>query len=261
LRYVVAVPPAADEPPEEPLGHRTIDRVTQLLEEIALRPGIELGSLTRALRAPKSSVHALLRGLLVRGWVHESDGRYALGPMVYGLTLASGRIRAGQVGQADLDALREDTGMTVLLGVESGDFVIYVGSSGPGALTGYAREAKLRRRLISTAGGKALLAARYGPARDAYLRNLPSADAEAVSVFLSEFAEIERTRIARTYRPESSRLALASVVHGASGESVAAAIIVGRASDVEPREAQVRRTLLRHVEAWAKRELDPREPV
>jgi DNA-binding IclR family transcriptional regulator len=257
----VAVPHAPDQPADGPRPHRTIDRVTQLLEEIAIQPGIELRQLTRALQAPKSSVYALLRGLVGSGWVHEAGGHYSLGPFVYGLTLASGRIRAGQVGQADLDALHRASGMTVLLAIESGDNVIYVGSSGPGALTGYAREVNLRRKLISTSGGKALLAARHPQAREAYLRTQQADEPAALSDFLSEFAEMSRTRIARTHRPDGPRIALATVLKDAKGEGVAAVIIVGRAADVRPQEARLCGILLDHVDAWARRELSPREPV
>jgi hypothetical protein len=114
-----------------PANHRTIDRVTQILEEVVYHPGIGFAELARALDAPKSSVHGFIRGLLAKGWLYESDRGFYLGPAVYGLTLASGRIRAGQVSQADLDALHKDTGMTVFLGVEAGDHLIITGRSSP----------------------------------------------------------------------------------------------------------------------------------
>src|SRR6516165_11026996 len=80
-----------------PANHRTVDRVTQILEEVVYHPGIGFAELARALGAPKSSVHGFIRGLLAKGWLYESDRGFYLGPAVYGLTLASGRIRAGQV--------------------------------------------------------------------------------------------------------------------------------------------------------------------
>jgi len=100
-----------------PATHRTIDRVTQILEEVVYHPGIGFAELARALDAPKSSVHGFIRGLQAKGWLYESDRRFC---------------------QADLDALHKDTGMTVFLGVEAGDHLIYIGESGTDALTGFA---------------------------------------------------------------------------------------------------------------------------
>jgi DNA-binding IclR family transcriptional regulator len=244
-----------------PASHRTIDRVTQILEEVVYHPGIGFAELARALDAPKSSVHGFIRGLQAKGWLYESDRRFYLGPAVYGLTLASGRIRAGQVSQADLDALHKDTGMTVFLGVEAGDHLIYIGESGTDSLTGFAARSNIRRQLISTAGGKALLAAKPDSERDAYLRRQQSDNAEAVSEFLAEFAEIRKTGVARNFRHHGSQIALASVLRNQAGESVASVTLVGQATEVEPREDKVRKTLLKHITSWTRQKSAPREPI
>jgi len=297
-----------------PATHRTIDRVTQILEEVVYHPGIGFAELARALDAPKSSVHGFIRGLqakgwlyesdrrfylgpavygltlasgriragqvsqadldapkssvhgfirglLAKGWLYESDRRFYLGPAVYGLTLASGRIRAGQVSQADLDALHKDTGMTVFLGVEAGDNLIYIGESGTDSLTGFAARSDIRRQLISTAGGKALLAAKPDSERDAYLRRQQSGNAEAVSEFLAEFAEIRKTGVARNFRHHGSQIALAGVLRNQAGESVASVTLVGQAAEVEPREDKVRKTLLKHIASWTRQKAAPREPI
>src|SRR2546425_5302509 len=104
-----------------PQNHRTVDRVTRILEGVACRPGMTFAELARALDAPKSSVHGFISGLLANGWLYEQDHRFYLGPAVYGLTLASGHIRAGLVTHADLAALHEETGVAVFLGVQAGD--------------------------------------------------------------------------------------------------------------------------------------------
>jgi hypothetical protein len=44
-----------------PQNHRTIDRVTQILEEVVYNPGVTFAELARALDAPKSSVHGFIR--------------------------------------------------------------------------------------------------------------------------------------------------------------------------------------------------------
>ena len=246
--------------PAGPKNHRTIDRVTQILEEVVYHPGIGFAELARALDAPKSSVHGFIRGLQAKGWLYEDDKRFYLGPAIYGLTMASGHIRAGQVSQADLDALHKETGMTVFLGVEAGDHLIYIGESGTDALTRFAARTNIRRKLISTAGGKALLAAKTDAERDAYLRR-NHADGEAVSEFLSEFAEIRKTGVARNFRHHGAQIAFAGVVRNQAGESVAVGIVVGQTAEIQPREAKVRKLLLKHVASWTRQKTAAREPI
>jgi DNA-binding IclR family transcriptional regulator len=259
VTVVTAAPPPTED--SGPKGHRTVDRVTQILEEVVYHPGIGFAELARALDAPKSSVHGFIRGLQAKGWLYEDNRRFYLGPAIYGLTLASGRIRAGQVTQSELDALHKETGMTVFLGIEAGDHLIYIGESGTDALTGFAARSNIRRELISTAGGKALLAARPDADRDAYLRRQQVNHADLVSEFLGEFADIRKTRIARNTRHNGAQLALASVVRNRAGESVAAAILVGQAAEAEPREAKLRKTLLKHVDSWSQQTYSPREAI
>jgi DNA-binding IclR family transcriptional regulator len=245
----------------DPKGHRTVDRVTQILEEVVYQPGISFAELARALDAPKSSVHGFLRGLLAKGWIYEDNRRFYLGPAVHALTLASGQIRAGQVTQSDLDELHDDTGMTVFLGVQAGDHLIYIGESGTDAMTGFAARSNIRRALINTAGGKALLAAMPDAERDGYLRRQQPEHGDDVSDFLGEFSEIRRTGIARNFRHHGAQLALASVVHSRGGDPVAAAVLVGQTTQAAPREDELRAALLRHVQTWSRQSVTAREPI
>jgi DNA-binding IclR family transcriptional regulator len=244
-----------------PKNHRTVDRVTQILEEVVYHPGIGFAEIARALGAPKSSVHGFIRGLQAKGWLYEDNRRFYLGPAVYGLTLASGHIRAGQVTQTDLDALHKATGLTVFLGVEAGDHLIYIGESGTDALTGFAARSNIRRTLLATAGGKALLVARPDAEREAYLRRQQSENPEQVSEFLAEFADISKSRVATNLRHHGAQLALAAVVRNQAGDSVAAAILVGQAAEMRPREDKLRRALLKHVDAWSRQTVSAREPI
>ena len=75
--------------------------------------GMTFAELVRALDAPKSSVHGFISGLLASGWLYQEQHRFYLGPAVYALTLASGRIRAGLVTHEDLVALQQQTGVAV----------------------------------------------------------------------------------------------------------------------------------------------------
>ena len=66
-----------------PQNHRTVDRVTHILEEVVYSPGMTLAELVRVLGAPKSSVHGFIRGLLAKGGLHQEQHRFYLGPAVY----------------------------------------------------------------------------------------------------------------------------------------------------------------------------------
>jgi hypothetical protein len=56
-----------------PDTHRTIDRVTRILEEVVYAPGLTFSELVRALGASKSSVHGFIQGLLAKGWLYEEQ--------------------------------------------------------------------------------------------------------------------------------------------------------------------------------------------
>jgi DNA-binding IclR family transcriptional regulator len=236
-----------------PSTHRTIDRVTQILEEVVYRPGMTFAELSRALDAPKSSVHGFIRGLLEVGWLHQDGNRFFIGPAIHGLTLASGHLRAGAVTDADLQKLREEVGVAVFLGVQAGDSLIYVSESGADLLPGFAARTNIRRRMLETAGGKALLAAMPAEQRDEFLRRRGSEEADLIEAFFSDYDEIVRSRVARNLLQGGTRLGLATVVYGPNSRPAAAVTMTGRASDMLPREASLTRTLLKHVDAWQRR--------
>jgi DNA-binding IclR family transcriptional regulator len=246
---------------DEPRNHRTIDRVTKILEEVVYHPGISFAELARALDAPKSSVHGFIRGLQAQGWLYEDNRRFYLGPAVFSLTLASGHIRAGLVTQADLDALHEETGLAVFLGVESGDKLIYIGESGTDVLSGFAARSNIRRELVSTAGGKVLLTERPDVSRETYLRKAAAIDPQLVADFLSEYDEIVRSRIATNLRYGGAQKAIATAVRNQSAEVAGTVVLIGPTTLVERHEARVRKALLRHVDAWATHRVTPREAI
>ncbi|HEV2717292.1 MAG TPA: helix-turn-helix domain-containing protein, partial [Terriglobales bacterium] len=176
-----------------PENHRTVDRVTRILEEVVYNPGMTFAELVRALDAPKSSVHGFLSGLLAKGWLYEVNHRFYLGPAVYGLTLASGHVRAGLVTHSDLVKLHEESGLAVFLGVQAGDHLIYIAEAGSDAIAGFEARSNIRRTLLATAGGKALLAARSIAERESYLRRRGGEESELINTFLQEYDEIMKT--------------------------------------------------------------------
>jgi DNA-binding IclR family transcriptional regulator len=244
-----------------PQSHRTVDRVTHILEEVVYNPGITFAELVRALDAAKSSVHGFIRGLLARGWLYQDQGRFYLGPAVFGLTLASGHIRAGLVTHADLAELHKEAGVAAFLGVQAGDHLIYIAEAGSDPVAGFDARSNIRRSLLATAGGKALLAARSDIERESYLRRHRVEERELVDRFLEEYGEIRRTRIARNSRRGGTRFAIATTVHNQSGEAVASITLVGPAADVQPRVKKLSGLLLRRVDSWAQRSIAPREAI
>lgn len=246
---------------DEPQGHRTIDRVTEILETVVYRPGITFAELARSISAPKSSVHVFVRGLVLRGWLYQDDRRYYLGPAIYGLTLVSGQIRAGSVADADLDALHDETGLTVFLGVEAGDHLIYVGESGTNSMAGFGARNNIHRSLLSTAAGKATLAEWSEAERELYLRRQSSDHPELVAAFLAEFDDIKTTGQATNLAYNGTQLALAMAIRDRKGKAIGAVVLIGSAEAMRRREAKLRKVLRRHVESWSSRSISPREAI
>ena len=242
-----------------PQNHRTIDRVTRILEEVVYNPGMTFAELVRALDAAKSSVHGFIGGLLAKGWLYQEQHRFYLGPAVYGLTLASGHIRAGLVTHEDLVALERETGVAAFLGVQAGDHLIYIAEAGSDHVSGFEARSNIRRTLLITAGGKALLAERPEAERDLYLRRRSADERDLVDRFLEEYDSIKRTRIATN--AHRGRFAIATTVHNQSGEAVASITLVGPALEVQPRMKKLSQILLRHVDSWTQHKVTPREAI
>jgi len=247
--------------PLVPQNHRTVDRVTKILEEVVYRPGMTFGELTRAVDAPKSSVHGFISGLLANGWLYEQNRRFYLGPAVYGLTLASGQIRAGLVTHSDLEEIHEATGLAVFLGVLAGEHLIYVAEVGSDPVVGFDARSNIRRMPLATAGGKVLLAERPDAEREAYLRRRGPDEADLVQQFLEELEQIQKTRIATNVRQGGARSAIATVIRNPSGDAVASITLVGAASDVQPRVKKLSKLLLDRVDSWQERTDTARELI
>ena len=260
-RRVIAKPPSAVREKRTPQHHRTVDRVTRILEEVVYNPGLTFAELVRALDAAKSSVHGFIRGLLANGWLYEDQRRFYLGPAVYGLTMASGHIRAGLVTQESLTALQEESGVAVFVGVQAGDHLIYITEVGSDPVAGFDARSNIRRNLLVTAGGKALLAARSVAERESFVRRHSGDEADLVGAFLAEFDEIRRTRIATNTRQLGARYAIATAVQSPTGRAAASITLVGPTAKMEPRKQELSEMLLRHVDSWRKQPLTAREAI
>lgn len=244
-----------------PESHRTIDRIARIVELVVYTPGMTFAEVARALDAPKSSVHGFIRGLLANGWLYEQDHRFYLGPAVYSLTIASGRIRAGMVTQEDLAAIYAETSVTAILGVQAGDNLVYIAEAGSDALTRFEARTNIRRPMLATAGGKALLAALTEAEREAFLRRRRVEDPDGVDTFLSEYEEIRKSRIAMNFTMRGTRLGIATTVCNQSGEAVASITLVGPSADLQPRAEELSTLLIRHAGSWSRRMMTPREAI
>ncbi|WP_243858390.1 IclR family transcriptional regulator [Mycobacterium sp. DL440] len=233
-----------------PQRHRTVDRVTRILEEVVYNPGISFTELAHVLDAPKSSVHGFIRGLLANGWLHEIDRGFFVGPAVYGLATASGNVWAGMVSQARLLALSDDAGLATFLGVQAGDHLIYIAAAGTDPVADYDARSNIRRGLLTTAGGNALLAAMSEAERISYLHRHQAEHPELIQQFLVQLDEIRRTGIVTNVWGSGSRFAIATAVFNQSGEAVAEVTLVGPKDTVQPRVEELSRILLRHVKSW-----------
>lgn len=244
-----------------PQRHRTIDRVTRILEQVVYNPGMTFAEIARSSGAAKSSVYGFVNGLLASGWLHEDNHRYYLGPAVYGLTMASGHIRAGLVSHADLVALHEETGTGVFLGVRAGDELIYVEEAGSDNIGGFEARSNIRRKLLATASGKILLAALPDAELEGFLRKQAPADSPLVEAFLSECEGIRSTGFAINERLNGTRFAVGTALRNRAGKAVAAVTLVGRSEDMRHRVTALESILSRHRDAWSKRLISAREVI
>lgn len=252
---------ASGRPARVPQNHRTIDRVTQILEEVVYNPGMTFAEIVKASGAAKSSIYGFVSGLVASGWLYQEKNRYYLGPAVYGLTLASGHIRAGLVTHADMAALQEKTGLVVFLGVRAGDNLIYIDEAGSDDIENFEARTNIRRTLLDTAGGKILLAELSRPEVEAYLRRRGPDEAAHVDRFLADYEAIRRTGVATNIRRQGARFAISTAVRDRSGRAVAAITLVGPTSELEPRADKLGKLLLEQAATWSARMVRAREAI
>src|SRR6476660_1321022 len=111
--------------------HRTVDRVTGILETVSLSPrGMTLAELTVAMDAAKSSVQELTNGLLARGYLVEEERRFHLGPGPFILASRANKLAALSLDHQFVVDLAERLGCTVLVGVRVGDAIIFTDHAG-----------------------------------------------------------------------------------------------------------------------------------
>ena len=167
--------------------HRTVDRISQVLELVAGRhEGLTLSELARDVSAPVSSMQGLVNGLVATGFLDRSGSRYFLGPAPYVLTLQARQNMARLVTHGDLTNLAEDGGHTVMFAVRIGDDAVTIDEAGNQPLLQYLARTRQRVPLLTASVGKVILAALPDDNMHDYLRRSPRQD--LVSEFVSESA-------------------------------------------------------------------------
>jgi len=137
--------------------------------------GTKLGDLSTAIEAPKSSVHALTKGLIAIGYLREQDGRYFTGPAVFGL-LGSGQPSLPATYRHALEELTAKWEETTFIATLVGDSIVYVDMVESPRLIRAAPPLHTRFPLWPRSSGKVFLAFMDNRRRDAILRrSLPDA--------------------------------------------------------------------------------------
>lgn len=140
----------------------SLSRVLGLLRLMAAEPaGISLSRLHQDLGAPKTSVHALLRGLVEEGYAQRDGATYKLGPQsfVLGAALVSARSLAA-IALPFLEHARTRSGETVVLAVidRHARQLAYVEVVESEKLVRYSVPVGTTRPLYATSAGRVLLA-------------------------------------------------------------------------------------------------------
>jgi DNA-binding IclR family transcriptional regulator len=204
---------------------QSVTRVIRILEALcASAEPVSLADLSRALKTPKSSLAALLRGLAEESFVVSTDGAWRLGPGAFGLGSAlieaRRRFQSSDLIRDGMRRLAERSGETVLLGVldEETGVMTYVDVVESRNAVRFAVSVGDRRPLYATAGGRALLAAR-GPEYAAdYLANLAPDKLAAAT-------ETDKARLAETIAAARAAGVAQTIDQAAEGVTGTAAVI------------------------------------
>lgn len=219
-------------------GPLSVARVMDILGHLARhKQGQSLAQISAELRAPKTSLFDLLRGLEKSGYVLRTKrGVYALGPATISFAArVLGNRDLVELAHSFLEELVERTGETALLSAfaENGRLAAYLDKVESANAVRYTVPLGERRELYCTASGKALLAW-SDPAWIAdYLDSEPLEAFTARTIvarepLLEELEKIRRQGYAST-RDEKlvGASAVAAPVFGPDGRLLAALVVAG----------------------------------
>jgi DNA-binding IclR family transcriptional regulator len=241
---------------------QSVTRVIQILEALCASPTpISLAHLSRTLRAPKSSVAALLRGLAAADFVVSSDGAYRLGPSAFGLgsalLQARRRFQSSDLVREAMRRLADRSGETVLLAVRDAgtETLTYVDVIESRNAVRFAVSVGDRRPLYCTAGGRVLLASASEEELATYLNRLKPQQ-------LTDKTEINRRRLAEAItaarvsgvaqtvdQAADGVTGTAAVIRDAAGGVIGALIVAAPSSRLHDRRAELALLVLEEATA------------
>ncbi|PRZ44129.1 IclR family transcriptional regulator [Antricoccus suffuscus] len=236
-----------------PRPHRTVERITRILEEVAsARGGRTLADLARALDAPKSSVQGFVNGLIDAGYIEEQDRRYFIGPAIYMVATQANRLPVRAITHADLVALSDALGCSALLGVLVGRNLVYIDRAGGHPSLSYLIRTQPRRPTLRTAGGRVLVAGLDPDTLHEFLER--EDDQELVESFLSDLEQIRTSGLSvaeHSISPNAS--AVATAIRGPGGNPVAALVLAGTSDTILPRLDELGARAKQEAAGWSRR--------
>jgi DNA-binding IclR family transcriptional regulator len=231
---------------------QSVTRVIRILEALGMSPRpVSLADLSRTLKTPKSSMAALLRGLVAADFVVPAEGAYRLGPGAFGLGSAlmeaRRRFQTSDLVRDGMRRLAERSGETVLLAVrdEGAATMTYVDAIESRKTVRFAISIGDRRHLYSTAGGRVLLASMPAEELRRYLSRLkPQRLTPATEINkrrLAEIiAEVREHGFAQTVDQTTDGVTgTAAAIHDAAGSVIGALIVAAPSARLEDRGAKL----------------------
>lgn len=241
---------------------QSVTRVIQLLEVLcASTSRVGLAELSRVLDTPKSSLAALLRGLVAANVVTQSENMYALGPGAFGLGSAlleaRRRMQSSDLVRAGMRRLAERSGETVLYAVRDRDSqtLTYVDMIESHSAMRFAVTLGDRRPLYCTSGGRVLLA--LGPQEELtlYLKQLkPERLTGSTEInkgrLATAIAAVRQTGVAQTSDQTLDGVTgTAAAIRGASGVLLGALVVAAPSTRLRDRGLRLRSLVLEEAEA------------
>lgn len=241
---------------------QSVARVIQILEALcASAQPLSLAQLSRTLNAPKSSLAALLRGLVQVRVVEATEGAYRLGPAAFGLGSAlleaRRRVQSSDLIREGMRRLTQRSGETVLFAVrdEGADTMTYVDVIESRNAVRFAVAIGDRRPLYCTAGGRVLLAAMPEHELERYLEHLKpqrwTAHTETDTARLGEAISIVRQQgVAQTVDQASEGVTgTAAAIYNAAGSVIGALVVAAPSSRLQHRASELARMVREEAEA------------
>lgn len=234
--------------------HRMVDRVASILETVARSEyGLTLTELAKSLDAPVSSTQGLVNGLVAVGYLDERERVYTLGTAPYMLNVLAGRPPVTAVMHSQLQAVHDETGLTIMLSAAVGDHLIYVDHVASDPRYAFLAEKHVRRPLLRTSAGWLHLADREQRDIWTYLNAQPAQDEQLVDAFLVNLTELRETAICVSPAVAADDVDGVSVALRENGRTIAVLGAVASKADISCRRDTLLEVCLRHATNWGMR--------